>query len=212
MANYVRSLKFTKKNQSQYSESIFRNYNRGGRVFKGRGGNKQSEVNRPICQIYGKIGYSVVVCYHMFDKSYMGMLPDSNSRNQHQQSVYLSSTDSIAYQTWFIDNGTNCHTTNDANNIQHKSIYHDKETLIVENHEKLNICHIRLVKLLVNKKTFLLLKETLHIPEIEKNLISLSKLVVLNNVDVEFNSLSCFVKDKASRKILLQEKHKEGLY
>lgn len=55
-------------------------------------------------------------------------------------------------------------------------------------------------------------QRNLHVPDIEKNLTSVSKLTTSNDVDVKFNSFGSFVKDKATDKTLLQGKHKEGLY
>lgn len=135
----------------------------------------------------------------MFDKSYVGTLPDSSNKNQHQHSVYLSSTDNFAYQTWFIDSGASCHVTNDANNIQHKQKHHGKETSTVGNGEKLNICHIGLVKLPVEEEC-LLLKETFYVPEIEKILISVSKLVASNKLILNLMLLVVLLRTKRQEK------------
>lgn len=86
--------------------------------------------------------------------------------------MFLASTDNIADQAWYIDSGASNHVTNDTSNMQHKREYHGKETMTDRNGEKLNICHIGLVKLLVNSEKYLLLKDTLHVPKIEKNLVS----------------------------------------
>lgn len=59
-----------------------------------------------------------------------------------------------------MDSGASSHVTNDANNMQNKQEYHGKETLTVGNSEKLNIYHIGLVKLSVEKRKCLILKET----------------------------------------------------
>lgn len=55
-------------------------------------------------------------------------------------------------------------------------------------------------------------KDILHAPKIAKNLMSVSKLTIDNNVLVEFHSQACFVKDKVIRRTLLQGKIKEGMY
>jgi histone deacetylase 1/2 len=57
------------------------------------------------------------------------------------------------------------------------------------------------------------LKDLLHVPNISKNLLSVSKFAQDNNVIFEFHPYKCFVKSQASRQILL-EGHvgADGLY
>lgn len=57
-----------------------------------------------------------------------------------------------------------------------------------------------------------LLQNMLHAPKISKNLISVSHLIAHNHVVIEFDSIFFFVKDKATRKVLLQGRNKNGLY
>ena len=47
------------------------------------------------------------------------------------------------------------------------------------------------------------LKNILLVPVVTKNLISISKLTLENDVIVEFDSTGCFVKDKKSKVVLL---------
>lgn len=53
--------------------------------------------------------------------------------------------------------------------------------------------------------------EVLHTPHITKNLLSVSKLTSDNNVIIEFDSFG-YVKDKATRKLLLEGHPMDGLY
>lgn len=62
-----------------------------------------------------------------------------------------------------------------------------------------------------NKKP-LNLNEVLCVPNITKNLLSISKLVADNNIIVEFHANHCFVKDKVTRTILVEGMFKERLY
>lgn len=142
----------------------------------------------------------------------MRKLLDSSNKNQYQHSVCMSSIDNIIDQAQFIDNGTSSHVRNDVHNMQHRQKYHGKESFTIGDDEKLNICHIALVKLPFNKENYLLLKETFHVSEIKKNFIIILKLITSNNIDVEFNVLGCSVKDKALGKVLLPGKQKIGLY
>ena len=52
----------------------------------------------------------------------------------------------------------------------------------------------------------------LHVPTITKNLLSVSSLTSDNPVFVEFHARHCYVKDLATRKVLLHRKASDGIY
>lgn len=132
-AHYVKSNNPSNKNQNQYhSGGRFGNNYRGVRTFRGRG-NKHGGNNRPLCQVCGKIGHAAAIYFYRFDKNYMGALPDSHNKNQHQHSVFLASNDSLPDLAWYMNSNASSHVTNDANNIQNKQEYHGKETLTAAN-------------------------------------------------------------------------------
>lgn len=56
------------------------------------------------------------------------------------------------------------------------------------------------------------LKILLHVPSITKNLISVSQFCSDNNVFFEFHSTACFVKDQATKRVLLEGAVDGGLY
>ncbi|CAI8608406.1 unnamed protein product [Vicia faba] len=56
------------------------------------------------------------------------------------------------------------------------------------------------------------LHDVLYMPSITKNLLSVSKLAVDNNILVEFDANYCFVKDKLTGKAILRGTLKERLY
>lgn len=83
---------------------------------------------------------------------------------------------------------------------------------MIGNGEKMPIKHISKINIHTPKNKKLTLNKVLHVPKINKNLLSVSQLTSSNNVEVIFNSSSCFVKDKAIGKVLLLRKLKDGLY
>lgn len=56
------------------------------------------------------------------------------------------------------------------------------------------------------------LRNVLHVPNIQKNLVKISQLTAENNVFVEFHSNFCLVKEKDTKKVLLHGRLKDGLY
>ena len=55
-----------------------------------------------------------------------------------------------------------------------------------------------------HKHTPIALKDTLLVPSITKNLISISKLTTDNNLSIEFIGNVCYVKDSLKGQVLLQ--------
>lgn len=56
------------------------------------------------------------------------------------------------------------------------------------------------------------LKHVLHVPDISKNLISISQFLHDNVVVIKFYSTHCVVKDLTTHKVLLKGTLKNGLY
>ena len=52
----------------------------------------------------------------------------------------------------------------------------------------------------------------LHVPNIKKNLISVSQLTKDHNLIAELHADSCFIKDKGSGRVLLRGILRDGLY
>ncbi|TXG59477.1 hypothetical protein EZV62_014050 [Acer yangbiense] len=107
---------------------------------RGRGGGRYNN-SRPVCQVCGKIGHTVNVCYHIFDQSYNGNAtrqtpPQGNIAHQtdyvrdnsyqvHSNSLnaITVSSSSVADPNWYIDNGATNHITPDFNNLSINSEY-----------------------------------------------------------------------------------------
>lgn len=104
---------------------------------------------------------------------------------------------------WYADSGASAHVTNDEHNLQNKQLYTGNEGLVVGNGKKLPIKYIGNTSLCTLNKEKLSLRNVLCVAEIEKNLLSISQLIVSNRVDVLFYSFGCIVKDKTSGKTLL---------
>ncbi|TXG55646.1 hypothetical protein EZV62_020902 [Acer yangbiense] len=181
----------------------------GGGRFRGRGGRNNN--SRPTCQVCGKFGHSASVCYFRYDDNYMGSVPTANS-NANSPSVFVATPETVDDTTWYADSGATNHVTNDAGNLDLKSNYRGDESLMVGNGKQLDISHVGLKSLPSLTKHSIILKQVLHVPEIRKNLLSVSRLVNDNDVFIEFHANCCFVKDKLTRMEVLRGRLKNGLY
>ena len=104
-----------------------------------------------------------------------------------------------------MDNGASTHVTVDLHNLSTKADYNGKEKLIVSNGSKLDISHIgsSIIESHSSQKP-LFLKNILHVPDITKNLLSISQFTLDNDVIIEFSSNCCLVKNKSTKFILLE--------
>ncbi|KAL2472332.1 Uncharacterized protein Adt_40468 [Abeliophyllum distichum] len=84
--------------------------------------------------------------------------------------------------------------------------------MIVGNGTLLQISHVGYKEFNIESDKSLVLKKLLHVPRIQKNLMSVSKLTTDNNVSVEFFPNGCVVKDLPTNKALVQRKLEDGLY
>ncbi|XP_031284203.1 uncharacterized protein LOC116142926 [Pistacia vera] len=115
--------------------------------------------------------------------------------------------------TWYMDSRATDHVTSDLTQLNISKDYDGSNQLQVGSDEFLHITHTgftSLPSILQNK--CLHLKHVLCVPRITKNLLSISKFTKNNNVVVEFNVVSCVVKDKVTIATLLQGELRAGLY
>ncbi|KAL9414549.1 hypothetical protein AB3S75_042924 [Citrus x aurantiifolia] len=163
---------------------------------KGKGkaiANDDGSESKGPCQICLKMGHTAAECWHRFKKNFV---PQPNRRKE-TRGAYVASTDGQSSGAWYLDSGATNHVTNALGNININSEYQGNDQLAVGNGEKLVIYHIGCSVLSTfDPKKHITLNHMLHVPDITKNLISISKLLHDNDIYVEFHKSACFVKDK----------------
>lgn len=182
-----------------------------GSNFKGmRGGRGKGRVNnsKPVCQVCTRTGHTAISCFYRFDKSYSGT-NYSNSENEKQgtHNAFVASPYSSQDYEWYFDSGASNHVTHQTDRFQDLVEHTGKNSLMVGNGEKLKV-----VASGSSKINTVNLHDVLYVPQITKNLLSVSKLTSDNNAIVEFDHDCCSVKDKVTGKVLLKGIRKDGLY
>lgn len=122
-ANLAHSASKNSSNENK-NKSNWRRSPRGGRGRgRGRGRYGRNQNSRPICQVCGKLGHTASICYHRYNRAYIGITPEkqqnqnsSNSANPY--SAYLTTPDSMIDQQWYMDNGASHHVTNNSQALQ----------------------------------------------------------------------------------------------
>ena len=167
--------------------------------------NESSESKGP-CQICFKMGHTAAECWHRFKKNYV---PQPNRR----RGAYMASAEGQSSNAWYFDSGATNQVTNVIGNMNLNSEYQGNDKLTVGNGNKLHISHIGYSMLpTYNPHKHIKLHNILCVPDIAKNLISVSKLLHDNDINVEFHKSVCFIKDKSQGKILVKGVAKDGLH
>ena len=178
---------------------------------KGKGKDVSDDGANPKgpCQICWKMGHTAADCWHRFKKNYV---PQPSQRRE-LRGAYVAATDGQSSGAWYLDSGATNHVTNALGNININSEYQGNEKLTVGNGEKLLISHVGNSMLSTsNPHKHITLNDILFVPSITKNLISISRLLHDNDIDIEFQKFVCFIKDKRQGKILVKGVAREGLY
>jgi Reverse transcriptase (RNA-dependent DNA polymerase)/GAG-pre-integrase domain/gag-polypeptide of LTR copia-type len=163
-------------------------------------------ILKPTCQICFKRGHSARECYFRFDHAY------SNTPSTHQQAqALLAAPSASASAGWYLDSGATHHVTADINNLSSFLPYNGTDQLQVGNGMTLSICNLG-SGLLQTATRPLFLNHVLHVPAIRKNLISLSKLILDNDILIEFQFSTCIIKDRLTKIPILHATLTNGLY
>ncbi|KAL9443488.1 hypothetical protein AB3S75_016782 [Citrus x aurantiifolia] len=174
----------------------------------------QWNVSKPTCQICLRTGHTANICWKLEEFIASGSYRPPPNRNP--KSAYLANMEGPADANWYLDSGATHHLTNDINNMHVSEAFTGISKLVVGNGAGLSITHVGSAALKShnshNTSLTLKLKDILLVPQITKNLISISKLTNDNDVVIEFTDNLCFVKDKMKSLIILQGKAEKGLY
>lgn len=124
---------------------------------------------------------------------------------------FVANPETVVNPQWYADSGASSHVTADYSNMVNPAECGGKRKVTVGNGSELQISHIGNASL-ATKNGVLNLKNVLCVPNIAKNLVSVSKLARDNNVFVEFYADSCLVKDISTGKVVMKGTLKDGLY
>ncbi|KAL4324854.1 hypothetical protein GQ457_11G024790 [Hibiscus cannabinus] len=212
------------------------NPSRPYRLFSG--GRGKSGRMRLQCQLCGKLGHLVDRCCHRFDENFVPVTARSKEPSKAESNANVCSLDvettncacrcgssTAAEQNtehqvnmvtaspgpWFVDSGASHHVSPGKANVLHGMDYEGPCMLTVGNGVKVPIRHVGQSSLLAGSRS-LKLNQVLHVPNITKNLVSVSKLARDNDVFLEFHANACMVREERTGVVLLKGSEVDGLY
>ncbi|KAK9140231.1 hypothetical protein Scep_009912 [Stephania cephalantha] len=115
------------------------------------------------------------------------------TQNQNLHPFFYSS-ESTVEQSWYTDSGATNHITLVPSQLSNCSQYSGKNFLLVGNGHALPILYVGNDKV-PSTSSSLTFSNSMCVPHITKNLLSISQLARENNAVIEFDSEKCFVKD-----------------
>jgi histone deacetylase 1/2 len=112
----------------------------------------------------------------------------------------------MSSSAWYPDSGASHHLTFNPNNLSYSMPYNGQDQVMMGNGQGVSINSLGHSNFISprNPNVQLSLKDLLHVPNISKNLLSVSKFAQDNNVIFEFHPYTCFVKSQDSRQVLLE--------
>jgi len=220
------------------STSVFRGHNvRGGRGFfqshtntkryqSPRGPHPpwtdQSSSTAPArvqCQLCFKYGHTTLTCWTRSDIKGPSQISanatffPSSSNPDHSEPSILGTPSTVQDPLWYPDTGATHHITHDPSVFSSTNTYTGNDFVQLGNGSGMPIHDFGSAFLSSsNSSHSFKLHNLLHVPSVNKNLISVSQFARDNGVFFEFFAGHCFVKNQVTREILLQGKIHDGLY
>ena len=114
--------------------------------------------------------------------------------------------------SWYMDTAATDHMTNEMDKIPSSQPYLSQDKDHLANGSGMHVTHIGQSSLPTSTSRELQLQNVLHVPDVTRNLLSVPRLTHDNDVFVEFHPFDVFVKDRATRDVLLSGHYQHGLY
>lgn len=208
-----------------YNVNTNRGRGRGKGRGRGRGKGQAQNQGKVKCQICAKPNHDAINCWYRYDPQAM----NQNSRGGYQvgpsnrpqnfnpymrptahlampQPYAMPNMDQFSNGAWYPDSGASHHLTYNPNNLSYSSPYTGQDQVVMGNGQGVSIHSLGQSQFHSPNEpnVKLTLKDLLHVPNISKNLLSVSKFAQDNNVIFEFHPYHCFVKYQDSKQVLLE--------
>ncbi|OMO62605.1 Integrase, catalytic core [Corchorus capsularis] len=137
-------------------------------------------------------------------------VPFTSKRDIPQQLVALSLVEKQD-DAWYPDTGATSHMTSDLGKLSIATSYDGPEKVMVGNGASIDISHSGSIVLKVDDKQ-IVLDNVLVVPDIKKNLISISQLTTDNPFNVEFSDIGFQIRDRRTGEVIATGKRVDDLY
>jgi hypothetical protein len=187
-----------------------------------------------VCQLCGRPGHLASKCHRRFQRSFLGIgnngqgnerqaqladfgpppaAPAAFAATKGKEHVQGSTPSYPIDPAWYMDTGATDHLTSELQKLTTHQPYYGHDKVHTANGAGMPISHIGQASLLTSHPSRQLhLRNVLRVPSVTRNLLSVPKLTLDNNVLCEFHPFDLLIKDRATRDVLLSGRLSQGLY
>lgn len=173
-------------------------YSSRGRGFAQHQTAPSNQGDRPTCQICGRPGHTAIKCYNRFNNNYQSPQAYSSLRGDDKN------------KNWIYDSGATAHVTPSATNLQYAHPYEGTDAVMIGDGAYLPITHVG--STISSPAGIIQLNEVLVCPDIQKSLLSVSKLCDDMSCGVFFDATNVYVIDLHKAKVVTKGPRSKGLY
>ncbi|KAG7966996.1 hypothetical protein I3843_08G077300 [Carya illinoinensis] len=176
----------------------------GPKPFPAQTTRAERDPNRiPTCQICGKQGHTAIKCWHRFDHA---LQPDDIP----QALAALTLENNIHDTEWTADTGASAHMTGNSGMLSNLRQYLGHDAVLIGDGSLHTITHIG-DTIIQSGHSFIKLKDVLLVPDLAKNLLSISQLTSDYPYNCDFSGVGFSIKERATNRTLLTGRRKGNL-
>jgi hypothetical protein len=165
------------------------------------GGEYNGSTNRVECQLCGKKGHTIQMCFKGFDRSFIG-----------EEKSASSAVASYEVDTnWYVDSGATNHITGELEKLTTQDKYLGNNQIHTASGSGMKIDQVGHTVAHTPSRD-LSLNNILYVPQSSKNMISVHHFTRDNHVFLELHPWHFLIKDSATRRTLHHGKVEGGLY
>ena len=171
------------------------------------------------CQLCNIPGHVASRCHRRFKQDFLGV--GNNGKGNEKQAALATheparqaghTTSYPIDPTWYMDTGATNHLTGEMGKLSVQEPYRGNDQVHTASGAGMHISHVGQASLLTHKQKSLHLRNVLRVPSATRSLLSVPQLTRDNNVFTEFHPFYFFIKDRATRDVLLRGRLRDGLY
>ncbi|GKE77254.1 retrovirus-related pol polyprotein from transposon TNT 1-94 [Tanacetum coccineum] len=168
------------------------------------GGRGRGDRRPPHCQLCCTNGHYASSCPNLHTYASNSSTSDANLAQAFHSQCHVTQWN----PDWYVDTGATAHMTSSTNTVSQPAPYSGNMHVIFGNGNRLPVSHMGTY--MVSKK--LLLRNVLVIPNLTKNLLSISKLTMDHPIDVFFSQPFFHIQDRESKQVIAKGLCEDGLY
>jgi histone deacetylase 1/2 len=148
------------------------------------------------CQLCGIAGHLASRCHCRFKQDFLGIGNDGRGNGNDKQAALATHGATTSYHvdpTWYMDTGATDHLTHELSKLNPRESYTGHDQVRTADGSGMRITHVGQASLLSHTSKNIRLLNVLRVPSVTRNLLSVKKLTIYNDVFVDFHPFHFFL-------------------